>query len=231
MSLANEAVSNEVAAMSDEAQAFVQDLIAASEEFRAFESEKEELLGSIGRLRAKCVELHDSEARVHSELGRIYVCANQLSSSISRPYVIFAINEIIANLIGSEEVVILSNESESGGSNQPKVLSQCGIESDWIDRRIRDWACVEEVLQTGASYYAAERDETESIDGEPRTLNACVALRAGERVTGAIAIFHLLPQKQEFTKSDQELCELVASLGGQALYCSDLHERLTQRDE
>jgi len=231
LSIAKEEFLNEVRALSDEASAYVQALMTDNEELRTFVGEKEDLLRAMGQLHSQCLELHDSEAQLHNELGRIYVSATQLSSSISRPSIICAIEEIVINLIGSEEVVILSNESEHGSGREPKVLSVLGVESDWIERRSHDWACVEGVLQTGTSYYADDRDENESIEGELRTLSACIALRAGERVAGAVAIFRLLPQKQAITKSDQDLCEIVATLGGQALYCSELHERLRRHDE
>ena len=46
------------------------------------------------------------------------------------------------------------------------------------------------------------------------------------RVTGAIAIFRLLPQKTGFEEVDRELFELLATHAATALYCTALHARL-----
>ena len=46
------------------------------------------------------------------------------------------------------------------------------------------------------------------------------------RVTGAIAIFRLLPQKNGFEDVDRELFELLATHAATALYCTTLHAAL-----
>jgi hypothetical protein len=46
-------------------------------------------------------------------------------------------------------------------------------------------------------------------------------------VTGAIALFRLLPQKAGFQAVDRELFDLLATHAATALYCSGLHARLT----
>jgi GAF domain-containing protein len=47
-------------------------------------------------------------------------------------------------------------------------------------------------------------------------------------VTGAIAIFRLLPQKVGLEEVDRELFELLATHAATALYCTQLHEQLAQ---
>ena len=230
--MTNQSLVDAIAVLPADARAHIDKIIAENEELRSFVKEKERLLRSMGELHAQCLELHDVEAELHNELARVYVSATQLSSSISRPEIISALQQIIANLIGSEEVAILSSEPEIAGGTKPQVLSQWGIESDWIEKREEDWALIEEVLRTGSSFYSSgDFDEGELSEGTNQTLNACFVLRAGEKLAGAVAIFKLLPQKHSLTKADQQLCEMIAMLGGQALYCSELHSRLNREQE
>jgi GAF domain-containing protein len=61
-------------------------------------------------------------------------------------------------------------------------------------------------------------------------VTACVPLQVDGRVTGAIAIFRLLPQKHDGLEAlDEELLGLLASQAGIALYCTTLHDRVTAR--
>jgi hypothetical protein len=45
-------------------------------------------------------------------------------------------------------------------------------------------------------------------------------------VTGAVALFRLLPQKLELLELDRELFRLLESHLALALYCSELEERV-----
>ena len=58
------------------------------------------------------------------------------------------------------------------------------------------------------------------------------SVRVDGRVTGAIAIFRLLPQKQDSLEPvDEELLGLLASQAGIALYCTQLHREAMTRHE
>jgi len=62
--------------------------------------------------------------------------------------------------------------------------------------------------------------EREALPAEV-DLTACIPLVLGARVTGAIALFRLLPQKSEgFQDLDYELMELLATQAATALYAS-----------
>lgn len=182
---------------------------------------------SLDRLQARLDESQGAEARLQTEVGRFYVSASQLSASISRTAIVDAIREILANLIGSEQIVVLSARSPFPGlaseGEPPEVLYSFAGES-WTEQGRPVLSTVEGVLASGHSFYATGAgDDPGAVDPESG-LSACIALRAGDRVVGAIAVFDLLPQKESLTASDRELCEMVGSLGGQALYCSELHE-------
>jgi hypothetical protein len=50
-------------------------------------------------------------------------------------------------------------------------------------------------------------------------------------VTGAIALFRLLPQKPALEDVDHELFELLATHAATALYCTRLHQGVRARAE
>jgi GAF domain-containing protein len=69
----------------------------------------------------------------------------------------------------------------------------------------------------GASTEAPSRPQEQD-------LTACVPLKLDGRVTGALALFRLLPQKAGFETIDHELFDLLATHAATALYCTRLHE-------
>ena len=71
--------------------------------------------------------------------------------------------------------------------------------------------------------FLAGRDDGDRSPREEH-LTACIPLRVGDRATGAIAIFRLLPQKVDgLGVLDHELFDLLASQAGVALYATALH--------
>ena len=65
-----------------------------------------------------------------------------------------------------------------------------------------------------------ERDGKEGACPEEEHLSACVPLKLSGRVTGALALFRLLPQKQSFGPLDGELFDLLATQAAVALHCT-----------
>jgi hypothetical protein len=81
---------------------------------------------------------------------------------------------------------------------------------------------VARVASTGETWVAGDGGETV---GPEAALTACLPLKLEDRVTGAIAIFRLLPQKSGLEPVDRELFDLLATHAAMALYCTALHER------
>jgi hypothetical protein len=180
---------------------------------------------TIERLRAHLAEIRDVEARLQTEVGRFYVSASQLSASLARDSVVTVLREILANLIGSEEIVVLST-ARSRTSGSPEILFAWNGDSASSEPMSKVRPAIEQVLASGISIYPERADADPSPGRTDAALSACIALRAGDLVVGAVAVFELLPQKEGLTPADRELCEMIGSLGGQALYCSELHEGL-----
>ena len=180
---------------------------------------RDELHQAIADLHTKCLELHDSELQAQVHLGNLYASAEQLSSTVLRTEVLASIQEIVANLIGSEQVGIFERDSST---SELIVAQQIGLDPSFYTELIADGGVIAEVTETGTSFFG---DSTKDPSDKTGQLTACVPLRVGDGTIGALAIFGLLPQKPELTQTDISLLELLSGLAGHALYCTHLHSK------
>jgi hypothetical protein len=155
----------------------------------------------------------------NANLANLYVAGYQLHGSLDRENVLAAIREIIINLIGSEDFAIFEVDGD--------LLRLIG----WFEepppapREVRFGAgIIGHVASTGEPFFS------HSENGRNVGITACIPLKVDGRVTGAIALFRLLPQKQDALQPvDEELLSLLASQAGIALHCTRLHEDVLAR--
>ena len=176
----------------------------------------DELHRAIADLHAKCLELHESEFETQMHLGNLYASAEQLSSTVLRSEVLGTIQEIVANLIGSEQMGIFERDPSNSGL---RVAQQIGLDPSHYAELTADRGVIAEVVETGKPFF---RESGADPSGESGELTACVPLRVGESIIGALAIFALLPQKPDLAPTDISLLELLSGLAGHALYCTHL---------
>ncbi|HEX7680349.1 MAG TPA: hypothetical protein VF713_19615, partial [Thermoanaerobaculia bacterium] len=125
--------------------------------------------------------------------------------------VVAAIEEIVINLIGSEEFAIFEHSFMHG----LELIGSFGLTGPHMTGAFtpgsRVWRCI--------------------ASGEPDLLPpegdmiACVPLKLDGSVTGVVAIYALLPHKSSLEQLDYELFELLASHAATALYCTSPHDR------
>ena len=152
----------------------------------------------------------------NSELTSLCVASTRLHESQGRREVLTAIQEIVINLLGSEELGVFE-VSEDGLSL--KLVDSFGIEAE----RFKD-------IQVGAGSIGAA-----ALEGRPfvadseaaiqEGLTACVPLMCGDRTVGVVAVFKLLPQKGKLESTDRDLLDLLRSQAGVALYCTRILDR------
>ena len=174
------------------------------------------------RLRAKLDDV-EQENRRHAEahyqvethngnLANLYVASYQLHSSVDRDTVLRTIQEIVINLIGSEEIAIYERDGDDF-----LLVSSFGVEgSKLLKFRIGDGPI-------GRTLSAGETFVNSQARGGANELTACVPLKINEAITGGILIFRLLEHKRELAPVDHELLELLAVHASTALYCATLH--------
>lgn len=147
----------------------------------------------------------------------LYVASYQLACTVDHESVLQAIQEIVVNLIGSEEVGVY--EMSADGTRLALVAS-FGID----DGRFGEIVVGEGTIGTSAATGEIYVSPTNVPDADGIT--ACIPLRIEDKVIGAVAIFGLLPHKPELEEADRSLIDALAVHGATSLYCSKLHARL-----
>lgn len=203
----------------------------------------QELQKEVGALRARVNDLESEKAKLHSdvelwneEMGKqysliehqnanlvnLYVATYRLHETLDRQDLLGVIQEILANLVGSEEGAVFGLTPD-GKALQPLCLF--GLDAKRFESIPADAGIIGRALRTGQIFVADHPSVGEQLPHESN-LTACIPLSLGGTVTGAIAVFRLLKQKKGITQVDRELFELLATHAATALYCTDLHEQV-----
>lgn len=244
---------NYVFRVREETRRYVQDLLTENERLRrlaaALETEKSRLVSEKMGLQEKLLSLREeldrreqeqsdlkrrlaeieAENRQYSSqyvevehqnnnLANLYVASYQLHGTMDREEVVAAIQEIVINLIGSEELALY--EMDPDGTTL-RLAGSFGIDPLVFATVPPGSGIIGRVATTGQPFFPG----SEAGPRAPREthLTACVPLKLGERVIGALAVFRLLPQKSGLEAVDYELFNLLATHAATALYLTRLH--------
>jgi hypothetical protein len=171
----------------------------------------------VSRANQEALDRYQTVAAQNASLANLYVATYQLHETVDREGVLASMREVIANLIGCEEVAIfeidgsvlrLARTFGVEGPAEPIPLGQGAI------------GC----SAASGSIFVVTPGKPDPRSPEEHDLSACIPLKVDRHVVGAIALFRLLPQKYEgFTPLDWELLNLLATHGAMALYCTQLH--------
>ena len=192
------------------------------------EAERARLERAVAALKAEQRELLERFAGLEeqsSTVTTLYVACQRLHSQLSRREVLLAVRELISNLIGCEEYALFSLASD-GALHR---VASFGLDSGALERLDARTGLIGRTVRTGEIYLRPESDGVEAAPHESN-LTACIPLQREGIVVGAIALFHLLPQKPGFQELDRELFGLLKTHLATALYCADLHEGAKTRN-
>ena len=170
-------------------------------------------------------ELKKLEERVllaeqqNSDLTNLFVASNRLHESLDRRGVLAAIQEIVINLVGSEELAVFE-VSEDGSSLE--LVDSFGVDKEKFGKIPLGRGSIGQVAAKGEPVLGGDGATAKEID---EGLTACVPLMLGNQAVGAIAVFRLLPQKQGLMPLDRDLLELLRAQAGLALYCTRLVQK------
>jgi len=191
-----------------------QELQAAREELDQRQRAQDELARSIERIREESQQALAQYAEVemhNANLANLYVASYQLNGTLRRSAVLEAMQEIIVNLIGSEDFAIC--EIEEGALT---ALASVGVDPSSLSLSTPR---VSDVLSTGTPHVGSPGDR------EPGDPLVCLPLKLDGQIIGIVVIFSLLSHKSELEALDHELFDLLATHAATALYCTSLHER------
>jgi GAF domain-containing protein len=199
-----------------DAREYVQSLLDENNRLHELLSEIQE---ESRRASARYVEVEQQ----NTNLANLYVASYQLHGTLDRQRVLDSIQEIVINLIGSEELAIWELNTER---EELTLAASFGIDSS-------TWGAVPLDSESGVIGLSAVTGERFVAGQSPivptgreKGLTACIPLKLDDRVVGAIGIFSLLAQKEGLEPVDFELFDLLASHAATALYCTRLAEVL-----
>ncbi|HEY2748684.1 MAG TPA: GAF domain-containing protein [Polyangia bacterium] len=165
-------------------------------------------------LRADVRELAERCTALEVEVGtlsNLYVASQRLHETLDRGEVLRAIEEILINLVGSEELAIYEVDD---GAATLSLLSSFGLPRERFASRRVDDGPIGRAVRTGKTVVV---DGAAAAGDEPK-LTACVPLCVRDRVIGVIALFQLLPQKSRLEPVDHDLFDLLTTAAATALH-------------
>jgi len=194
----------------------------------AWEVERKALEQTVAEIRAEqqhFLERYIGLEEQNSALTTLYVACQSLHSSLDRAQILLTAREIIANLIGCEEYVLFRVAPDGWLVREDSF----GLDPEVYAKLPPAAGLIGHAVQTGKVCQINEDGGAEATELEAN-LTACIPLRHNGTVTGAIALFRLLPQKFELQNLDYELFRLLETHLAHALYCSELQQAAATRN-
>ena len=156
----------------------------------------------------------------NSNLANLYVASYRLHATLDRGEILGIVQEIVTNLIGSEEIGVFEKEGPF-----LQLLASTGIDSISYRRVALGSGILGHCASTGQTFVSGDGADPAERTLQEADLTACVPLILNGSVSGVIALFRLLPQKRQIEALDRELFDLLATHAATALYCAALHTR------
>ncbi len=165
------------------------------------------------RLRVQQLSLREQIERNHFLLMRLNAANARLIQSLEQGDVFEAIAEIIANLIGSEQIAVFDY---SPPKQNFSLAWSSREEADALQPFLCGAGMFGRAVRQGTSQFHERQPETALLPHE-KNLTACVILKSGCEIVGVIAIFGLLPQKSNLEWADFELLKFLETYGAVAI--------------
>ena len=175
------------------------------------------------RLRVQQLSLREQIERSHFLLMRLNAANARLIESLEQGDVFEAIGEIIANLVGSEEVAVFDYHPARQGFS---LAWSTGVEPTALRPFLCGAGMFGRAVEQGRSQFQERQPETALLPYE-RDLTACVILKSSGETVGVIAIFGLQAQKNNLEWADFELLKFLETYGAVAIKFQRLQTKQT----
>jgi hypothetical protein len=172
------------------------------------------------RLQVQQYSLREQLERNHFLLERLNAASARLIQSLEHRDVFEAIAEIIANLIGSEEVAIFDYFPLV---RTLKLAWSSGVEDDILRALGSGGGFIGRATLGQTSQFPGRQLNTPRLAYE-KNLTASIVLKSNHEIIGVIAILGLLPQKSCLEWADFELLKFVEVYGAVALQFQRLQQ-------
>lgn len=179
-----------------------------------------DLLEDVARENQDSLDRYHAVVAQNASLANLYVATYRLHGTVDQQEVLSAMQEVIANLIGCEEIAVL----EVGPGSTLRPILTLGVEGRFDQPLPSDGILATAVHNGRTVVLQPGQPKSSALEGPESGLSACVPLQVEGKVIAIIALFQLLPQKFDgLTDLDRELLNLLATHGATALYCTQLH--------
>ena len=176
--------------------------------FEDVESELRQRIASLQEeLRRTSDAWVDSADRV-SEFVLLHAAVRQIHAARGREELMQALQEIVINVLGSEELAIFTRDGR-----ELRLGRAFGVPEDPVRVLRFGEGPIGATAAAGLVRVAAWDGP---FEGDPK-LTACVPLVAGGEVEGAIAFWTMLGHKPELVDSDREVMDMLSHHAGQAM--------------
>jgi hypothetical protein len=173
------------------------------------------------RVRVQQMSLREQIERNHFLLMRLNAANARLIQSLEQGDVFEAIAEIIANLVGSEEVAVFDYHAAEQNFS---LAWSSGVEAETLQPFLCGAGMFGRAVQHGLSQFQERQQEGALLPYE-KNLTACVILKSSREIVGVIAIFGLLSQKNNLEWADYELLKFLETYGAVAMKFQRLQGR------
>jgi hypothetical protein len=163
------------------------------------------------RIRHLTNNSHHAEVRIAGlaqhcyELEAVLLASGRLLAALTQEDAIRAIQDIVANVIGSEEMALFSMHAESSHFD---VIASCGVSEEQCLRATSEEGVVARVWRSGAAIFP--RSGSSGI-------TACIPLFSEQQLVAVLAIFALLPQKLRLEPMDMQIMKFLEHHAGELL--------------
>ena len=192
-------------ASTPEAAGSATDAYGAWESTGIVESSIVRLEKTILELRAQSGSARALRAQAEDDCRRVtclFATLAHLTSAVTRNDAIAVVQEVLANLVGTECYAAFLHKGEGGGL---EPLFSLGVGPEWMSQIAAEAGAVGKALRTGSVVLVrapAEARESQAA--------AAIPLRMRNQTVGVIAVARLLPQKNGWDSLDIAVLELLA---------------------
>lgn len=165
---------------------------------------------------------------INNNLTNLYIASSRLHSVLNQDQVIEIIKEITINFVGAEKFALLQRPKDGSGFN---FLSGEGFEEGEFPAHITsDENEIFKQVVTDQDIYLAEDSVVDGSEDPYKPLAAIPLVIHGE-VSGILAIYSLLVQKEKFETIDYQLFSMMAEHAATAIFSSSLYEESERKRE
>jgi hypothetical protein len=192
------------------------ELALAQEAVSHARAERDRLRQRVAELEAEGQRISDAYVSVEertTELTQLYVALERLHGAATRADTLAAIQEIVINLVGSEELAVFERRGDALA-----LVHAFGVPPRTLEGLPLGEGAIGRAAETGRAWVAGR--DGRAAPGED-DLTAAIPLRAWDDVAGVLAVFRLLGHKPMLADGDHAVFDLLSTHAGVALRLRD----------